>query len=72
MEQHDHIKWLLRTKGTSLSEIAKSLGLSPTGVTQVSKGRARSKRVENAIAEATGLKPSQLWPEKYPQHAETN
>ena len=64
-EQHDHVKWLLRMRGTSLASIARSLNVEPSAVTIVSKGRGRSKRIEAAIAEATGLSPDQLWPENY-------
>jgi len=63
--RHGHIKWLLRTQGSSFSDIARALDVGPSAVTLVSKGRARSRRIEAAIAEATGLKPAQLWPDKH-------
>ena len=64
--RHEHIKWLLKTQGTSLTEIARALNVGPSAVTLVCKGRGRSRRIEAAIAAATGLKPSQLWPDNYP------
>lgn len=64
--RHGHIKWLLKTQGSSFSDIARALQVGPSAVTLVSKGRARSRRIEAAIAKATGLKPAQLWPDNYP------
>lgn len=64
-QQHEHIKWLLRTRGSSLIEIARDLDVRPTAVTSVSKGRSRSRKIEMAIADATGLSPQQIWPQRY-------
>ena len=64
--EHAHIKWLLKKQGTSLADIARSLNVGPSSVTLVCKGRGRSRRIEAAIAAATGLKPEQLWPDNYP------
>ncbi len=64
--RHEHIKWLLKTQGSSFTNIARALDVGPSAVTLVSKGRARSRRIEAAIAAATGLKPAQLWPDNYP------
>lgn len=64
-KQHEHIKWALGRRGTSLSTIARTLGVAPTSVTMVSKGRGRSRRIEEAIAAAAGFTPAQLWPSKY-------
>ena len=69
-DQHDHIKWLLRTQGSSLADIARLLDVQPSAVTVVSKGRGRSRRIEEAIAEATGLKLAQLWPQHYSEDTE--
>ena len=65
-KQHDHVKWLLSVHGRSLSDVAHALGVRPTSVTMVSKGRGRSRRIEAAIAEAAGLTTAQLWPSYYP------
>ncbi|WP_177198550.1 helix-turn-helix domain-containing protein [Novosphingobium sp. CF614] len=64
--QHEHIKWALSARGTSLSAIARALGVAPTSVTMVCKGRGRSRRIEEAIADAAGFTPAQLWPANYP------
>lgn len=70
VSQHEHIKWLLRTQGSSLADVARLLDVRPSAVTQVSKGQGRSRRIERAIAEAAGLTPVQLWPENYPDQKE--
>lgn len=64
--EHEHIKWLLKKQGTTLADIARALNVGPPAVTLVCKGRGRSRRIEAAIAAATGLAPAQLWPENYP------
>ena len=64
--EHEHIKWLLKKNDTSLADIARALNVGPSAVTLVCKGRGRSRRIEAAIAAATGLKPEQLWPDNYP------
>ncbi|WP_158586851.1 helix-turn-helix domain-containing protein [Aurantiacibacter zhengii] len=69
LTQHDHIKWLLRINGSSLADIARELDICASAVTIVSKGQSRSKRVEEAIAQATNMRPEQLWPERYPDPA---
>jgi lambda repressor-like predicted transcriptional regulator len=66
---HGHIKWSLERRGTSLSQIARDLSVSPSTVTRVSKGLVRSRRVEEAIAAAAAFTPAQLWPANYPQPA---
>ncbi|WP_416366062.1 MarR family transcriptional regulator [Sphingomonas aerolata] len=45
---HGHIKWVLERRGTSLSQIARDLSVSPSTVTRVSKGLVRSRRVERS------------------------
>lgn len=69
-QQHEHIKWLLRARGSSLADIARALEVRPSAVTLVSKGRGRSRRIEQAIAQATGLHAAQLWPDNYPDQKE--
>ena len=64
--EHEHIKWLLKKQGTTLADIARALNVGPSAVTLVCKRRGRSRRIEAAIAAATGLAPAQLWPENYP------
>jgi lambda repressor-like predicted transcriptional regulator len=66
---HEHIKWALGRRGSSLSTIARELGVAPTAVTTVCKGRGRSRRIEEAIASASGFTTAQLWPSRYPDEA---
>lgn len=57
------IKDLLRLHGTSYAQIARELGVSRTAVSLVASGRSTSVRVQRAIADATGLTVSQIWPQ---------
>ncbi|WP_438853155.1 helix-turn-helix domain-containing protein [Brevundimonas nasdae] len=63
--QHQRIKGALKLRGSSLSAVARSLDVTPTTVTIVSKGVRRSRRIEAAIANALGMTPDALWPERY-------
>lgn len=63
--QHERVKGALHLRGVSLADIARQLGVTPTTVTVVSKGHRRSRRIENAIAQALGLSPRTVWPERY-------
>jgi lambda repressor-like predicted transcriptional regulator len=65
VEKHEIIKGMLQLKGTSISEVARELGVAPTTVTVVSKGMRRSKRIETALAAAIGSTPEVVWPERY-------
>lgn len=65
VSQHEHIKWALGVRGSSISDVARSLDVSPTSVSLVSKGRSRSKRIEEALAKEAGFTPAQLWPSHY-------
>jgi len=65
IEKHEIIKGMLQLKGTSISEVARDLGVAPTTVTVVSKGMRRSKRIETALAAAIGSTPEVVWPERY-------
>ena len=53
----------LRLVGSSLSQVARDLGVRPTTVTSVSQGLRRSRRIEGRIAEVLTTAPAQLWPE---------
>ncbi|MGA3799145.1 helix-turn-helix domain-containing protein [Pseudomonas fluorescens] len=74
------IKFQLRLRGTNLAELARSHDLNERAIRNA-KQRPYP-RVERAIAEALGLKPAQLWPERWnadgsplrqrPNRAETN
>lgn len=66
VSKRELIKAQLRSRGTSLSQIGRDLGLKPSTVSSVLAG-ARSLNVEHAIASALNTKPETLWPERYPQ-----
>jgi Ner family transcriptional regulator len=57
----EDIKAGLRKRGSSLSKIARDLGLNRSTVSCVLYGR-HSRRVRIAIAQQLGMKPEQLWP----------
>jgi len=65
-KQHQRIRAALALKGITLSAIARELDVKPTTITIVSKGYRRSRRIEQAIADALGCTPSQIWPNRYP------
>jgi Ner family transcriptional regulator len=67
LRRHERIKMRLRLKGSSLAQIARELGVTPTTVTIVSQGFRRSRRIEMAIATHLDVAPAQLWPERYVQ-----
>lgn len=63
--QHERIKMRLRLAGSSLSDVARELGVAATTVTSVSQGLRRSRRIEALIAEKLATTPSRLWPDRY-------
>lgn len=56
------VKALLIEKGINLVDIARALKVSSPTVSKVVSGKARSKRVQEAIAAALGLNIADLWP----------
>ena len=64
LTRREEIKARLRSKGTSMSGIAKELGLAPSTVQSVVSGRSFSKTVAEAIARKLSLKTSDIWPER--------
>lgn len=64
LEQHERIKMQLRLVGSSLSAVARELGVRATTVTCVSQGHRRSRRIEAAIAQKLGLLPDRLWQDR--------
>lgn len=66
----EEIKARLRMRGTSLSEIANELGISaPVVSVTIRYSNRRSRRVENAVAKAIGVEPSEIWPDRYSRKA---
>lgn len=64
-KRHARIKSALRLKHLTLSDIARSLNVTPGTVSIVSRGFRRSRRIEHAIAEALGFSAEELWPDRY-------
>lgn len=62
-QRWEWIKYQLRAKGTSLAKLARELGVSDTAVKNAK--RVPYPRMERAIAKALGLKPIDLWPERW-------
>lgn len=57
----EEIKAALRIKGVTLTALAQQLGLSRSMVTQVIHGYARSKKVEDLIAQTLGKPIGAIW-----------
>lgn len=64
---HEMIRARLRLAGTSFSDIARELSITPASVSLVSQGRRRSRPVQQAIAEKLDTTPERIWPERYRQ-----
>jgi len=68
--RREWIKFQLRVRGTSFSAIARELGVSRHAPRQaLDKPYPKMERV---IAEKLGLKPQQLWPERYDETGQPN
>ena len=57
------IKFQLRTHGTSLSDLARKLEVERNALHNVK--RLPYPRMESAIAKALGMKPYQIWPDRW-------
>lgn len=62
---HHWIRTALKKRGLSMTDIARRLDVTPTTVCMVSRGAGRSRRVEQAIADAIGFGQHEIWPERY-------
>lgn len=62
-QRWEWIKYQLRVKDTSLAKIARSLGV--TGPAVKNAKHSPYPRVERAIAEALGMEPVLLWPDRW-------
>lgn len=56
------VKLHLGMSGTTITELAESIGYSRPAVSNVLAGRKRSPQIEAAIAEHTGFLADDLWP----------
>ena len=63
--RHVEIRQGLKAAGTSLSAVARELGVTPSTVTIVSQGYRRSHRVQTAIARHLGRNVHELFPDRY-------
>ena len=70
LNRHEMTKCRLRCAGTSLADISKFLGVSQSSVTVVSQGYRRSHRIQAEIAKRLGLRPEDLFPDRYSQEEE--
>lgn len=66
---HEMIRARLRLAGTSFSDIARELGITPASVSLVSQGLRRSRPVQQVIADKLGTQPEKIWPDRYQQEA---
>jgi len=64
-KRHAQIKSALSLKHITLSDIARSIDVTPGTVSIVSRGFRRSRRIEAAIATALGSTAEELWPDRY-------
>lgn len=65
LKKHERIKGHLALLGLTFSSIARDLQIKPSSVVIISQGHRRSDRIQRAIAEALGMTPEQLWPDRY-------
>lgn len=62
---HADINAALIKKGINQAIIAEQLNVSPAAVTLVIKGNSTSRRIAQAISDATGIPVNKLWPGRY-------
>ncbi|WP_428153836.1 helix-turn-helix domain-containing protein [Brevundimonas sp.] len=62
---HQWVRTALKKRGLSMTDIARSLAVTPTTVCMVSRGSGRSRRIEQAIGDAIGFRPAEIWPDRY-------
>lgn len=65
LKRHEMTKAKLKICGSSMSEIAREIGVSHSSITVVSQGYRRSSKIEAAIAEKLGIAVEDLYPERY-------
>ncbi|WP_083554244.1 helix-turn-helix domain-containing protein [Paracoccus sp. SM22M-07] len=64
------LKLRLRSKGSSLAQVARNLSVLQSSVTVVSQGYRRSHRIQEAIATELQTTPSDIFPERYTERAD--
>lgn len=70
LDRHEMTKATLKISKSSMSDIAREIGVSHSSITVVSQGYRRSARIEAAIASKLGMTAAELYPERYPQSAQ--
>lgn len=63
VKRWEWIKWQLRSNNSSLAELARSLGVVRNAMNNVK--RQPYPRMERAIAKALGLRPIDIWPDRW-------
>ncbi|MEF8834253.1 MAG: helix-turn-helix domain-containing protein [Halofilum sp. (in: g-proteobacteria)] len=63
MQRNEWIKFQLRIRGSSLSQLARDLGVTRQAVRNALS--SRYPRMERVIAAEIGLNPERIWPERY-------
>ena len=63
MQRNEWIKFQLRIRGSSLSQLARDLGVTRQAVRNALS--SRYPRMERVIAAEIGLDPETIWPERY-------
>lgn len=63
MQRNEWIKFQLRIRGSSLSQLARDLGVTRQAVRNALT--SRYPRMERVIAAELGLDPETIWPERY-------
>lgn len=67
LDLHDDVRYRLKKRGVTLSQISRELGKSPSTVTAVCQGRVKSHAIQEAICRHLDLEhPSEIWPDRYP------
>jgi len=67
VQRNEWIKFQLRVRGSSLSKLARDLGVTRQAVRNALA--SRYPRMERVIAAEIGLDPATIWPERYPGSA---
>lgn len=66
-DSHEHLKTSLRRRNSSLSKIARELGVTSAAVSFVGLRKNRSAKIEKALADALETTPEKLFPDLYPE-----
>lgn len=69
VQRNEWIKFQLRMRGSSLSKLARRLGVTRQAVRNALA--APYPKMERVIADELGLPPQAIWPERYERRAES-